>query len=181
MVFKLFLSGWSMKKQNTTKYASKKVKFSKIKVLKNLTRIWENNGPEKVDWKLKFSKRENRRLQIIIVSMKDKLEAAWINITVSKKNGALCLINYRMNSKIISLASIDWETICQMEKILLNCKGLREEKKIHCNHLMRNVEKLSRDWMIFHIYNLIYSFIKTKRCLNRVSYLKMEEIMTRLK
>ena len=51
-----------------------KVNNFKTKVLKNLMKILENNGLEKVDLKLRYIKKENLKLLIITENTKDKLD-----------------------------------------------------------------------------------------------------------
>ena len=61
--------------------------FFKMQVLKNLMKICVNSGLEKVDQKLKFTKKEKVKLQIIIVNTKDKYETVLRNTIILKING----------------------------------------------------------------------------------------------
>lgn len=64
-----------------------KVKYFKMQVLKNLMKICASSGLEKVDLKLKFTKKEKVKLQIIIGNTKDKSETVSKNTIIMKING----------------------------------------------------------------------------------------------
>jgi hypothetical protein len=66
-------------------------------VLKSSTRTLENNGQEKVDLKLKYSKKEKVRLQTITENMIGKFVDASRSIISLKKSGVSFLKRSKKN------------------------------------------------------------------------------------